>query len=121
QRVYRGHCSRLLHGARLAIHKSLARKEAEAATRIQTLARSYLAKKEVSRLARKRQERRINDARLWKETWSEDAEAWFYHNAATGEALWEPPRTGYTKHNEKLVLITGEVMEDPLSGEAHRA
>lgn len=37
--------------------------------------------------------------------------------ASIGEALWEPPSTGYTKHDGKLVLTTGEVTDDPLSGE----
>lgn len=33
-----------------------------------------------------------------------------------GEALWEPPKTGYTKHTGALVLSSGEVVKDPLEG-----
>lgn len=33
-----------------------------------------------------------------------------------GEALWQPPSTGYTKHDGKLVLASGEVLADPLQG-----
>jgi hypothetical protein len=51
----------------------------------------------------------MDDARTWVETWSEDAMKWFYHNKATGEALWEPPRSGYTKGDGRLVLKSGKV------------
>lgn len=46
--------------------------------------RSHLSKKTVAKLSKKRKEMRISDARLWTETWSEDAQMWFYHNATTG-------------------------------------
>lgn len=129
--------------------------------------RAHLSKRVVSKMSRKRKEERTENARLWVETWSEDAQAWFYYNAVTGryggglgghrdtcmkaemsapntcipppsspsavvfflyygvssttpgEALWQPPRTGYTKHDGKLVLTSGEVLEDPLSGEVN--
>ncbi|CAN0026735.1 unnamed protein product, partial [Ectocarpus sp. 8 AP-2014] len=63
-----------------------------------------------------RKEKRISDARLWTETWSEDAQMWFYHNAATGKGMKAPPSTGYTKHDGALVLSSGEVVTDPEEG-----
>lgn len=36
-----------------------------------------------------------------------------------GEALWEPPSTGYTKHDGALVLASGEVVTDPEQGGNH--
>lgn len=36
-----------------------------------------------------------------------------------GEALWEPPKTGYTKHTGALVLSSGEVVTDPLEGASY--
>lgn len=36
-------------------------------------------------MMRKRNEERLEDARLWVETWGEDAQTWFYYNAQTGE------------------------------------
>eukprot|EP00903_Cladosiphon_okamuranus_P016579 g15293.t1 len=116
QRVYRGHRTRVLHGARLEMKRSRQRGEDAAATKIQALVRAHLSKRTVAKLAKKRKERRISDARLWTETWSEDAQMWFYHNASTGEALWEPPSTGYTKHDGALVLASGEVVRDPEEG-----
>ena len=47
--------------------------------------------------------------------WDEDAQAWFYFNEATGEAVWEPPVQGYTNADGLLVLITGEEVQDPLT------
>ncbi|CAB1118732.1 unnamed protein product [Ectocarpus sp. CCAP 1310/34] len=136
QRVYRGHRTRVLHGARLEMRRSRLRGEDAAATKIQALVRAHLSKRTVAKLSKTRKEKRISDARLWTETWSEDAQMWFYHNATTGkrtnarppqnnprtayylagEALWEPPSTGYTKHDGALVLSSGEVVTDPEEG-----
>ncbi|CAM9895447.1 unnamed protein product, partial [Scytosiphon promiscuus] len=116
QRVYRGHRTRILHGARLEIQRSRMHGEDEAATKIQALVRAHLSKRIVAKLSKKRNEQRISDARLWTETWSEDAQMWFYHNATTGEALWEPPSTGYTKNDGALVLASGQVVTDPEQG-----
>ena len=41
--------------------------------------------------------------------------SWFYFNSDTDEASWQPPCTGYTKNDSKLVLRNGEVIEDPLN------
>ncbi|CAM9975501.1 unnamed protein product, partial [Hapterophycus canaliculatus] len=118
QRVYRGHRTRVLQGARLEIQRSRLRGEDAAATKIQALVRAHLSKRIVAKLSKKRNEQRISDARLWTETWSEDAQMWFYHNATTGkrrqdrEALWEPPSTGYTKNDGALVLASGQVITD---------
>ena len=35
--------------------------------------------------------------------------------ASGTEPVWEPPGTGYTKKDGKLVLVTGKVIEDPLN------
>lgn len=53
-------------------------------SRTQALVRAHLSKRTVAKLSKNRKERRISDARLWTETWSEDAQMWFYHNATTG-------------------------------------
>ena len=34
-------------------------------------------------------------------------------NESTGEDLWEPPASGYTKHDGSLVLANGVIVEDP--------
>lgn len=66
--------------------------------------RAHLSKRTVSKLSKKRKERRISDARLWTETWSEDAQMWFYHNAATGKGeavLAEPLGQGRFCHDRE--------------------
>ena len=32
---------------------------------------------------------------------------WFYVSAVTGDAMWEPPKCGYTKNDGYRVLVTG--------------
>ncbi|CAM9548124.1 unnamed protein product [Ectocarpus fasciculatus] len=91
QRVYRGHRTRVLHGARLEMKRSRLRGEDAAATKIQALVRAHLSKRTVAKLSKKRKEKRISDARLWTETWSEDAQMWFYHNATTGKRVKAVP------------------------------
>lgn len=50
--------------------------------------RARLSKRVVAKMARKRREGRTDDARAWVETWSEDAQAWFYYNPSTGRVLY---------------------------------
>lgn len=51
--------------------------------------RAHLSKRIVAKMARKRREERTEDARAWTETWSEDAQAWFYYNPQTGQLQFE--------------------------------
>lgn len=51
---------------------------------LKALYRAHSSKRLVAKLVRKRDEERTNDARMWEEMWSEDAQAWFYHNAENG-------------------------------------
>ncbi|TYZ65786.1 hypothetical protein PybrP1_010229, partial [[Pythium] brassicae (nom. inval.)] len=63
-------------------------------------------------------------ARSWVEYWSEDTSSWFYYRQETGDAIWAPPPSGYTKADGSLVLRTGQVIPDPVDGDlsdvAHR-
>lgn len=52
---------------------------------MQALVRAHLSKRIVAKMTRKRREERTEDARAWIETWSEDAQAWFYYNPQTGQ------------------------------------
>ncbi|CAM9281310.1 unnamed protein product [Chrysoparadoxa australica] len=115
QRVYRGRRVRLLHGVQLQIRRALNRKREAAAIIMQTMARGYISRQLVTKLFMARSLARMADARQWQETWGEDEEKWFYLNQDTGEAIWEPPKTGYAKADGNLVLVTGEVVPDPLA------
>lgn len=113
QRVFRGYKSRLGSRMKMIERERKNRKFNIAATTINTMIRGFLAKKKVESRRRDHNLMLLNDARMWKEGWSEEAEAWFYLNESTGEDLWEPPASGYTKHDGSLVLANGVIVEDP--------
>jgi IQ calmodulin-binding motif len=113
QALYRGHAARTLTRMQLRISKAATWKRAAASHLIQRLTRGFLGRCAARAAARQRTARRVADARAWKEQWSEDAQSWFYHCVSTGEALWEPPRCGYSKADGRLVLCTGAVIADP--------
>jgi hypothetical protein len=89
------------------------RKVNNAGTVINTMVRGFLAKRRVADVRREKTLTLLADARAWKEGWSDEAEAWFYLNENTGEDLWEPPASGYTKSDGSLVLANGTIIEDP--------
>lgn len=113
QRVFRGYRSRLATRIRQIERERKNRKKNDAATKINTMLRGFLAKCKLERMKREHLINMLTDARSWKEGWSDDAESWFYLNTSTGEDLWEPPAVGYTKHDGTLVLADGQVIEDP--------
>ncbi|KAH7484581.1 Abnormal spindle-like microcephaly-associated protein-like protein [Phytophthora ramorum] len=113
QRVYRGHRARLSTELKLLALRERNRMYAQAATKIQNLVRKRQAIHRVERLRQERAARFVLQARTWVEYWNEDSAKWFYYNQETGEALWAPPATGYTKADGKLVLQDGRII-DPL-------
>lgn len=42
---------------------------------------------------------------------------WLHVDTQTGEAIWAPPPSGYTKADGNLVLRTGQVIPDPVDGD----
>ena len=117
QSVYRGHQGRQTHQERLHMHLARQKLERESATTISRMMRGHLARKHVNQMKALREQKMLTDARSYIETWSDDAYKWFYYNAETKQALWEPPPNGYTKKDGKLVLVTGKVIDDPLNRE----
>lgn len=113
QRVFRGYRSRLGTRIKMIEKERKMRKLNIAGTVINTWARRFLAKRYVEERRRENTLTLLADARAWKEGWSEEAEAWFYLNENTGEDLWEPPASGYTKVDGSLVLANGTIIEDP--------
>eukprot|EP00567_Pseudictyota_dubia_P018134 CAMPEP_0197439178 /NCGR_PEP_ID=MMETSP1175-20131217/5984_1 /TAXON_ID=1003142 /ORGANISM="Triceratium dubium, Strain CCMP147" /LENGTH=916 /DNA_ID=CAMNT_0042969043 /DNA_START=547 /DNA_END=3297 /DNA_ORIENTATION=+ len=114
QRVYRGHRGRLAVRLQLKSRKAQIRKQRLAAVKLQSIWRGVMAGREVDRLRRDDQDDMMQTARQWQEMWSDDSETWFYYNADKNESLWEPPETGYTKADSRLVLKNGHVVDDPL-------
>lgn len=115
QSAYRGHRSRVMY--RIAIFQIRKRKalEFKSATKINTRIRIFVCKALLRQLKSDRFDRWIAAARQWTELWDEDSQRWFYNNNDTGETVWEPSNDGFVKHDGRLVLSSGEVVEDPLT------
>ncbi|POM60648.1 hypothetical protein PHPALM_30467 [Phytophthora palmivora] len=111
QRVYRGHRARLSTELKLLALRERNRMYAQAATKIQKMVRKRQAIHRVNQLRQERVARFVLQARTWVEYWNEEAAKWFYYNHETGEALWAPPSTGYTKADGKLVLQDGKIID----------
>lgn len=118
QAAYRGYRSRLKSRMRMLEAQRKRRRLDNAATKIITMVRGFLCRAFVRDLRKKRFNELLADARAWQEMWSEDTEAFFYLNKASGDALWEPPARGYTKADGQLVLATGAIIDDPAVLEA---
>lgn len=113
QRVYRGHRARLSTELKLLALREKNRMRGQAATKIQKLARKRQAIHRVDKLRQERAVQLVLQARTWVEYWNDDAAKWFYYNQQTGESLWAPPATGYSKADGKLVLQDGKIIDDP--------
>lgn len=69
-------------------------------------------------MMRKRNEERLEDARLWVETWGEDAQTWFYYNAQTGERQLEAIIMKSASVSLSTADVSGRWCEVPTDGEA---
>lgn len=113
QSAYRGYRSYLKSRILMLELERRRKQKALASTKICNMVRCFLARARRRKLEKARYLAWLSSARSWQEIWAEDSESWFYFNAATGEALWEPPRDGYIKADGKLVLASGEIIDDP--------
>lgn len=113
QAAYRGYRNRIMVKIRLMQHRKELRRKFQAATRINTMIRGFLARHQLQGLRIQRYQVWLTMAREWQETWSDEGNTWCYINTTTGEALWEPTRNGYTKADGRLVLYSGDIVDDP--------
>jgi hypothetical protein len=113
QKVYRGHRARLGTELKLLALKEKNKMRKRAAIQIQTLVRHRQARFTVARMREQKLRGLVALARLWVEYWSEDSSQWLYFNTETGESIWAPPSTGYTKADGHLVLQSGKIIENP--------
>jgi hypothetical protein len=95
-----------VHSERLKVYN--------AATCINNFCRCVMARQIKKQLIRERYEFMLYNARMWQESWSDSDNAWYYVNVETGESAWEPPASGYTTAYQKLMISTGELIDDPL-------
>jgi hypothetical protein len=88
-------------------------KSNEAAVKVQAIYRGRLARRLVKDMSGENHDEMVERAREYTEIWDEDSQSYFYFNRYTEAALWEPPSSGFTKADGKLVLRNGEVIPDP--------
>lgn len=113
QAAYRGYRNRVIVKIKLMQHRKEVRRKYAAATKMTTMVRGFLARRQLQSLRIHRYQSWLAMAREWQETWSDEASAWYYVNNSTGETLWEPSRNGYTKSDSRLVLYSGDIVDDP--------
>ena len=53
------------------------------------------------------------EAKKVEELWDDQGAAFYYYDTVKNQSFHEPPRTGYKRRDELLVLATGEAVEDP--------
>ncbi|RYY89813.1 hypothetical protein EON63_00060 [archaeon] len=117
QSAYRGYRSRILYRLMMFQWKQHRDRLHRASTHITRIVRAFLAKRYLQELKRERREHWIQMARQWQELWSEESETWYYYNISTQETAWEPSKQGYVKFDGKLVLTSGEIIDDPNSAD----
>ena len=108
QRIFRGHKCR---------HE--AHRRYTSATIIQSSFRARVARYRVEAIRRTAISVMIREARRWLEVY--DMKGWYYYNGKTGEMLFNPPITGYTRVADAdadadgpvLVLQSGRIISDP--------
>jgi len=106
QRLYRGHRSRMGTRIKMIERERKNRKKNEAGTVINTIIRGFLARQQVKTRRQEHQLQLLNDARAWKEGWSDDAEAWFYLNRWVLRVLLVSPSKLRSRHiNMRTTLV----------------
>uniref|UniRef100_A0A7S2NT19 WW domain-containing protein n=1 Tax=Leptocylindrus danicus TaxID=163516 RepID=A0A7S2NT19_9STRA len=118
QRAYRSHRKIVLTKLEMVTQVALARRKFRAAARIQSLFRGVQARVLFSAMMEEHFNIMVTNARRWQETWGEDVNCWYYYDTETEQTLWEPPASGYTKSDTRLVLQDGSVVDDPWSEQA---
>jgi hypothetical protein len=113
QRVYRGHRGRLKFILFSTKKRQEMMKENAAASMMQRAYRCKQARKAVEMAKDIRKQQMIAAARYYTEFWDDESNQWFYFNSDDGEAMWEPPESGYVKADGMLVLENGETIKDP--------
>eukprot|EP01031_Cornospumella_fuschlensis_P026080 gene26080-31492_t len=113
QAAYRGYRSRVLYRLMMFQWKQHRDRLHRAATHITRVVRGFLARRYLQELKRERRKHWIQMAQQWREMWSEESETWYYYNVSTQETAWEPSKQGYVKFDGKLVLTSGEIIDDP--------
>ena len=53
------------------------------------------------------------EAKKVEELWDDQGAAFYYYDHTKNQSFHEPPKTGYKRRDELLVLATGEAVEDP--------
>ena len=52
------------------------------------------------------------EAKKVEELWDDQGAAFYYYDTVRNQSFHEPPKSGYKRRDELLVLATGEAVED---------
>jgi hypothetical protein len=113
QKTYRARKAYITYMLKLQAHRASMVKSHAAATRVQSIYRGRLARRLVADMSGDNHDEMVERAREYVEIWDEESQGYFYYRAVDEQAIWEPPASGYTKADGKLVLRNGEVIPDP--------
>lgn len=111
QSQFRGFRGRIMARAHIVQKRRKQTKLANAANKINQIVRAFNARSELRNRKSERLKKWVADASRYKETWSDDAQAWFYVDEETGDATWEPNPLGYTRADGQLVLANGTTVD----------
>eukprot|EP01040_Poterioochromonas_malhamensis_P008513 gene8513-9211_t len=113
QSTYRMYRNKIYYSIILLQHKLEQNKHNIAATKINRIIRGFLARQLKKQLIQDRIDQWIAQAKQWSEVWSDDTQSYYYYNNYTGESIWEPTKEGYIRNDGRLVLQSGEIIDDP--------
>ena len=113
QRRWRRREAELAYANRVAAAVRLEVKRQECAVLLQSALRRRRDWSRVHKLLARRRAKRLENAMNVVEKFDEKKKKLFYYNKLTGTVSWsEPPDTGYTKQDGKIVLETGKVLDE---------
>jgi hypothetical protein len=113
QKMFRARKAYITYMLKLQAYRASMAKGNAAAMRVQAIYRGRLARRLVRDMSGENHDEMVERAREYTEIWDEDSQGYFYYNNYTEAALWEPPASGFTKADGKLVLRNGDVIPDP--------
>ena len=113
QRRWRRREAEIAYSNRIAAAIQLELKRQRSALKIQSAGRRNRDRGRVVKLLAKRRAKRLESAMNVVEKYDEKKKKLFYYNKMSGTVSWtEPPETGYTKQDGKIVLETGKVLDE---------
>lgn len=113
QNCYRNHKSKVILALKRKALERVEKLENNSATKIQACYRGFKGRQKAKNVKIERLKNMVIMAKEWLELWDDHAHRYYFRNNKTDEILWEPPPDGFTNRKKKLVLKTGEIIDEP--------